>query len=474
MSRPSSPEAHWDQLETWLNAMTGTLLPETAVDLQHLSREQLDHNLSAVMSHNPAQDYSHKELAKIRELLTYNLIAQTKTEEKKNSRLQQESLSFQIQAEEARRNLAQAHDQLDRIQAETQSQREQTHLKEELDTTRRELKHAYRLQRDPEKEMPNVEFPLTSGLIPPKQESTFQELFNFSRNPAFQNIPTFMPDPAGGNDIHAYLQDIDFHLQTVANVTTRDQLYLLRITSSREVRSFLDRQPDKIKEDYQQLQEALIKEFSDPESDKDSRNEPGMEEDFNFKTLFLRNLHPAVSHHLGVLACAREMSIQQLRDLAQRAYTKQRNVPEKNVKGAAIYSVSEQCSELALEGTQQRYHDKPVQQVSRHFPINREPQGHGGTRPKYQAGYPGRSWDRPRPPRNLKDGATWEGPNWPKGNWHSPTQTSGFDWKQQKPSQHAPNKLKHGPPITQDPENGRSETAEILRMPQKGRGGQIR
>ncbi|KAK2827461.1 hypothetical protein Q7C36_018387 [Tachysurus vachellii] len=226
MSRPSSPEAHWDQLETWLNAMTGTLLPETAVDLQHLSREQLDHNLSAVMSHNPAQDYSHKELAKIRELLTYNLIAQTKTEEKKNSRLQQESLSFQIQAEEARRNLAQAHDQLDRIQAETQSQREQqekdtqeelrrakalliraetelkdrvakakayerhlqsareeinalcqerTHLKEELDTTRRELKHAYRLQRDPEKEMPNVEFPLTSGLIPPKQESSFQK-----------------------------------------------------------------------------------------------------------------------------------------------------------------------------------------------------------------------------------------------------------------------------------------------------------
>ncbi|KAK2852180.1 hypothetical protein Q7C36_007381 [Tachysurus vachellii] len=71
-----------------------------------------------------AQDYSHKELAKILGLLTYNLIAQTKTEEEKNSRLQQELLSFQIQAEEARRNLAQAHDQLDRIQAETQRQRE--------------------------------------------------------------------------------------------------------------------------------------------------------------------------------------------------------------------------------------------------------------------------------------------------------------------------------------------------------------
>ncbi|XP_046696001.1 uncharacterized protein LOC124379626 [Silurus meridionalis] len=423
MSRPSSPEAHWDQLETWLNAMTGILLPETAVDLQHLSREQLDDNLSAVMSHNPTQDYSYKELAKILGLLTYNLIAQAKMEEAKVSCLQQESLAFRIQAEEAQRNLAQAHDQLDQIMAETQSQREMadgkdvelqaevkglqqisaTHLKDKLDTAHRELKHAYRLQSDSEKELPNMEFSLTSGLISPKQELHFKrgardpdsrpppgvapkELDKLSRN-----IPTFTPDPAGGYNIHAYLQNIDFHLQTVANVTTRDQLYLLRVTSSREVRSFLDRQGDKIKADYQQLQKALIKEFSDPESEQGlftaldlkqsrhettqayynrlrqayfgARNEPGMEEDFNFKTLFLRNLHPAVSHHLGVPVCPREMSIQQLRDLARKAYTKQRTVPEKTVKGAAIYSVSEQCLELALEGTQQRYRDKPVQQV---------------------------------------------------------------------------------------------------------------
>ncbi|KAF7691448.1 hypothetical protein HF521_011745 [Silurus meridionalis] len=47
-----------------------------------------------------------------------------KIEEAKVSRLQQESLSFRIQAEEAQRNLAQAHDQPDQIMAETQSQRE--------------------------------------------------------------------------------------------------------------------------------------------------------------------------------------------------------------------------------------------------------------------------------------------------------------------------------------------------------------
>lgn len=34
-----------------------------------------------------------------------------------------------------------------------------------------------------------------------------------------------------------------------------------------------------------------------------SRNEPGMEEETNFKSLFILNLHSATSHHLGVAAC---------------------------------------------------------------------------------------------------------------------------------------------------------------------------
>ncbi len=32
-----------------------------------------------------------------------------------------------------------------------------------------------------------------------------------------------------------------------------------------------------------------------------TRNESDMEDELNFKTLFLRNLHPGISHHLGVL-----------------------------------------------------------------------------------------------------------------------------------------------------------------------------
>ncbi len=143
-----------------------------------------------------------------------------------------------------------------------------------------------------------------------------------------RNIGKFNPSLPNSQNVQAYLQDIDFHLEMRPNVTDKDKLYLLRTTSSPEVRSFLDRQPVNTKTDYQRLQKALIKEFADPESDQGlvaaletrqgrhdtpqayysrlrqayfgTRNESDMEEELNFKTLFLRNLHPGISHHLGV------------------------------------------------------------------------------------------------------------------------------------------------------------------------------
>ncbi len=175
-----------------------------------------------------------------------------------------------------------------------------------------------------------------------------------------RNIGKFTPSVPNSPNVQAYLQDIDFHLEMRPNVTDKDRLYLLRTTSSSEVRSFLDRQPAHTKTDYQLLREALIKEFSDPESEQGlvaaletrqgrheppqayysrlrrayfgTRNEPDMEDELNFKTLFLRNLHPGVSHHLGVLACPRTMNAQQLRDLAQKAYGKQKMASEKMPK----------------------------------------------------------------------------------------------------------------------------------------------
>ncbi len=184
------------------------------------------------------------------------------------------------------------------------------------------------------------------------------------------------------------------------NVTDKDKLYLLRTTSSPEVRSFLDRQPVNTKTDYQRLQKALIKEFADPESDQGlvaaletrqgrhdtpqayysrlrqayfgTRNESDMEEELNFKTLFLRNLHPGISHHLGVLACPRTMNIQQLRDLVQKAYGKQKMASEKSAKPPAVLDFNTQHQELALEGTQRQDSAKPPQGSGMPPPSNRE------------------------------------------------------------------------------------------------------
>ncbi len=77
-----------------------------------------------------------------------------------------------------------------------------------------------------------------------------------------------------------------------------------------------------------------------------------MEEDLNFRTLFLRNLHPAVSHYLGIMACPCTMTMQQLRDFTHKAYCKQKTASEKTGRLPTIYPVSDHRSEWTLEGAQ--------------------------------------------------------------------------------------------------------------------------
>ncbi len=208
-------------------------------------------------------------------------------------------------------------------------------------------------------------------------------------------------------NVQAYLQDIDFHLEMRPNVTDKDKLYLLRTTSSPKVRSFLDWQPANTKTDYQLLQNALIKDFADPESEQGlvaaletrqgrheppqayysrlrkayfgTRNEPDMEDELNFKTLFLRNLHPGISHHLGVLACLRTMNIQQLLDLAQKAYRKQKMTSEKSTKIPAVFDFNTQSQDLALEGAQCQDSAKPPHREWNAPPSNKERDSHAGT-----------------------------------------------------------------------------------------------
>ncbi len=200
------------------------------------------------------------------------------------------------------------------------------------------------------------------------------------------------------------------------NVTDKDKLYLRRTTSSPEVRRFLDRQPVNTKTDNQLLPKSLVKEFADPESDQGlataletrqgpqayysrrrqayfgTRNESDMEDEPNFKTLFLRNLHPGISHHLGVLACPQTMNTQQLRDLVQKAYGKQKMASEKSAKTPAVLDFNTQSHRMALEGTRCQDSAKPPHREWNAPPSNREQDSHAGTRPKQRY----ERWDGPR------------------------------------------------------------------------------
>lgn len=91
--RSSSPGTHWDHFKTWLGALTSTFLPNVTVDLQHLSKEQLDDNLNQLMAHN--------------------LSAQAELSERSNALLEQEAAAIKLQAEDAQRNQAQTQHRLD-------------------------------------------------------------------------------------------------------------------------------------------------------------------------------------------------------------------------------------------------------------------------------------------------------------------------------------------------------------------------
>ncbi|MGL5643903.1 MAG: hypothetical protein ACRCW3_04000, partial [Metamycoplasmataceae bacterium] len=194
------------------------------------------------------------------------------------------------------------------------------------------------------------------------------------------------------------------------NVTDKDRLFLLRATSDHVVRNFLNRQPAHTQSSYQLTREALIQEFADPDAEPGlvaafetkqgrhesphayynrlrqayfgSRNEPEMEEELHFKTLFLRNLHPGVSHHLGVLACPRTMAMLQLRDLAHKAYSKQKMDSERGTKPPAVFEFNTQHQGPALEGTQHHDSFKPSHRERQDPPVSREQNFSASARPE--------------------------------------------------------------------------------------------
>uniref|UniRef100_A0A673M8X4 Uncharacterized protein n=1 Tax=Sinocyclocheilus rhinocerous TaxID=307959 RepID=A0A673M8X4_9TELE len=511
MPQTADPIAHGEDVNTWLRGMTDSLTPKTFELLLFLIIILI---LRRFLTQDSSQNNNHEELVKITSSLSYAFTTQLKLSDKHITHLQEELTRAQrridklevkvqdqlkapnereqetteqvkkLQAALAAAQLDQQHskavqkDLVNRLQYAEQLlekakndirnknveistlkdhleryRTEMDNLTQQLDDTndelymvRKELKDAYELKQEPRKEKHLSASPLLTA-----HGMTIKDLNKLSKN-----ISKFNPNSAEGHDIQAYLQDIEFHLEMRPHVTDRDRLYLLRATSSPEVRNFLDRQPSQTKSSYQLLREVLIKEFTDPESEhglltaleiKQGRqevpqayynrlrqayfgahNEPDLEEDVNFKSLFVRNLHPGVSHHLGVMACPRSMTIQQLRDLTQKAYNKQKMASKKGNKTSTLLNSVTKDSSLALDDTQWHHDTRVFHQEHR----ERDPHVHDSFQPSHWKN----PWEQPRFSRNPKDKNNWKPNQTSKGNRLTHPRATRVGKRQQNPPQH--------------------------------------
>lgn len=108
MSRSTDPIAHWEDLENWLGAVTGSLLPQATDNLRQHMQEQLDANITDLMAQDILQSFNHKELAKITGSLSHTLIATLKLSDTNAAHLQKE--------------LTRARQRINQLQLETQDQ----------------------------------------------------------------------------------------------------------------------------------------------------------------------------------------------------------------------------------------------------------------------------------------------------------------------------------------------------------------
>uniref|UniRef100_A0AAV2J8P1 Uncharacterized protein n=1 Tax=Knipowitschia caucasica TaxID=637954 RepID=A0AAV2J8P1_KNICA len=138
-----------------------------------------------------------------------------------------------------------------------------------------------------------------------------------------RHINRFEPQPGNLADPQSYLRDIDFYSKRLLNASLEDKVFLIKLTSNREVNNFIDRQSPATRRNYDNLCQALLDEYSDFGTSgtltaaltvRQACNEPSdayyhrlrqayfgnqnyqnMEEDKHFKALFIQNLHPSLS-----------------------------------------------------------------------------------------------------------------------------------------------------------------------------------
>ncbi len=167
--------------------------------------------------------------------------------------------------------------------------RQLNYFKEDYESFQEELKHAYELRHEPSRTRHAPTSPLPSrsrspvpgltreqkmeGVVLKHSPAPSEELYLTTKPKEFaaascrsshgldlkdldkvaRNIGKFNPSMPNSQNVQAYLQDFDFHLEMRPNFMDKDKLYLLQTTSSPEVRSFLDQQLANTKTDYQLL-----------------------------------------------------------------------------------------------------------------------------------------------------------------------------------------------------------------------------
>ncbi|ROK54661.1 hypothetical protein DPX16_21300 [Anabarilius grahami] len=310
--KPASPGNHWDRLETWLGALTSTFLPNATVDPQHLSNEQLDDNLNRLMSHDPTSSY--KEWAKVIRAIAHNL---------------------KLQAEDARRNQAQTQHHHDQRLVEIQDQRwtadeSKPELQEELQRLQKALAELH-LEVERRELLEKVSREELTGKLQ-HSETLLAKAETELKDRHTKAMTCENQCKQAQKGVMAPKQQRDYVNELDTGYT---HIQLLCLQQALRVKSPLPKTssgqeplPAALKSNCQQLRQAFTQKLSDPASDQrlpaamnfkrgrlknpytcyrriqrvyyGARNHPAREEDFIFKTLCLRKLHPAVLNKFKV------------------------------------------------------------------------------------------------------------------------------------------------------------------------------
>ncbi len=390
MSHETEHVGHWEGLEMWLSVTTGSILPKAAETLQHQTQNQLDDSIASIMGQDPSQNYSPRELAKITGSLSHILIATLKLSDKHAAQRQQELTSAQRRIEQLEREAQVRQEGTDEVEQDTEE--ETNRLKETLEATSHEVQQLKEDFADCADKLQYAEKLLE------KAKTDFRD-----KNSRIKALEGHLAESR--NEISRLTRQLDY--VTEESESLQEELrhaYKLRREPSSTERAptapLSSRTGSPVHRPTREpkIEGMVLKHSPAPSEERYITTEPK-----ESAAASRRNLHPGISHHLGVLACPRTMNTQQLRDLVQKAYYKQKMASEKSTKTPAVLDFNTQHHELALEGTQRQDSAKPPHREWNAPPSNRERDSHADTQPEQRYD----RWDGPRG-RQRSPGRHWE------------------------------------------------------------------